>query len=135
MTRYLLDTDTLIDFSKGWEPTRSRLLQLIESGEALGVCAITIAEFYAGIPPDNRAVWEEFFAALTYWDITREAATAAGRDRYDFARKGPPITTADSLIGAVAREQHAAILTTNIGDFPMEGVAARSLRIDRGHWG
>jgi hypothetical protein len=30
MTRYLLDTMALIDFSKNWEPARSRILQMIQ---------------------------------------------------------------------------------------------------------
>jgi predicted nucleic acid-binding protein len=130
MTRYILDTDTLIDFSKGWEPTRSKLLQLIQGGDVLGVCAITIAEFYAGIPPENRLLWDEFFASLTYWGITREAAAAAGVDRYELARKGLSITTADSLIAAVAKEQHAIVLTSNTKDFPIEGLTVQSLRVD-----
>lgn len=128
MARYLLDTDSLIDFSKGWEPTRSKFLQLIEGGDELGVCAINIAEFYSGIPPESRSLWDEFFAALGYWIITREAAADAGMDRYGLARGGQLITTADSLIAAVAKEQHAIVLTSNTKDFPVEGVVVQSLR-------
>ena len=134
MTRFILDTDTLIDFSKGWEPTRSRFLELIDAGDVLGICAITIAEFYAGIPSETRPLWDEFFSSLAYWGISREAAVAAGVDRYEFGRKGQPITTADSLIAAVARAQHAIILTSNAKDFPMQTVSVRSLR-DEGQAG
>ena len=47
MTRFLLDTDTLIDFSKGREPTPTRILQLLQAGDMLGVCAINTAELYS----------------------------------------------------------------------------------------
>ena len=37
MTRYLLDTTALIDFSKNREPARSRILHLIGTADELGV--------------------------------------------------------------------------------------------------
>ena len=40
MTRYLLDTDALIDFSKRREPASSRILSWVDEGETVGVCAI-----------------------------------------------------------------------------------------------
>src|SRR5918996_1079818 len=101
MTRYLLDTDTLIDFSKGWEPAHSNLLALIAGGDVLGVCCINVAEFYAGVPAEHRSLWDEFFASVAYWDVSRLAAIAAGVDRYAFNRQGRRLTTADSLIAAV----------------------------------
>jgi len=37
MTRYLLDTDALIDFSKGAEPATSLILSWIDGSEVVGV--------------------------------------------------------------------------------------------------
>ncbi len=128
MTRYLLDTDTLIDFSKGREPTRSRILHMIDSGDVLGVCAINVSEFYSGVPEKNRSVWDELFGSLTYWDISRQAAAAAGRDRFTAARKGIALATADALVAAVAREHNATILTSNLKDYAIESISILSLR-------
>jgi predicted nucleic acid-binding protein len=128
MTRYLLDTDTLIDFSKGREPTRSRVLEMIDAGDVLGVCAVNVAEFYAGLPREHRDVWDDFFASLTYWDISKDAASRAGADRYQLGRSGKSVTTTDALVAAFAREQGATIITSNIKDYPMEDVTAVSLR-------
>jgi tRNA(fMet)-specific endonuclease VapC len=128
MTRYLLDTDTLIDFSKGREPTRSRILHMIDAGDLLGVCAINVSEFYSGVPEENRLVWDELFGSLTYWDISRQAATAAGRDRFTAARKGHTLATADALVAAVARENKATILTSNVKDYANAGNNVLSLR-------
>jgi predicted nucleic acid-binding protein len=128
VTRYLLDTTTLIDFSKGREPVRSRVLALIDAGEDVGVCAVNVAEFYSGLPADARPVWDEFFAALVYWDISRSAAAHAGQDRYDLARQGRPLSTADALIAAVAREQAATLVTDNVKDYPVDGLSIISLR-------
>jgi predicted nucleic acid-binding protein len=127
MTRYLLDTSALIDFSKNWEPARSRILQMIQQGDDLGVCAINVSEFYSGIQPDERESWDEFFEALAYWPISRDAARQAGVWRYEYARRGQTLTTTDSLIGAVAMERGAVVLTNNVKHFPMSAVGIQPL--------
>ena len=55
MTRYLLDTDALISYSKGRQPAVSRITQLIDQGDELGVCAVNVAEFFAGLAPGPPA--------------------------------------------------------------------------------
>src|SRR5581483_2206003 len=88
VSRYLLETDALIDFSKGREPATSRILQLIEQGDELGVCAVNVAEFFAGLPPSDRPYWQRVFSTLAYWEVSIAAAWHAGEWRYDFARRG-----------------------------------------------
>ena len=127
MTRYLVDTTALIDFSKGRDPARTRLLEMIEAGDDLGVSAVNVAEFYTGIPADKRAVWDEFFRSLAYWEITRAAAVHAGLQRYDFLRRGQTLSTTDALVAAVAWEQHATLITNNIKDYPMTDIRLVSL--------
>ena len=118
MTRYLLDTNALIDYSKGREPAFSRINVMIASREELGVCAINITEFYAGLRPDERFDGEDFLTSLRYWDISREAAIRAGEDRYYFARRRQMLSTTDTMIAAVAREYNAIIVTDNVKDYP-----------------
>jgi predicted nucleic acid-binding protein len=127
MTRYLLDTTALVDFSKNWEPARTRILRMIQQGDDLGVCPINVAEFYAGLEPGERELWDEFFEALAYWSISREAARRAGVWRYEYARRGQTLTTADTLIAAVAVEQGAIVLTNNVRHYPMPEVQVQSL--------
>jgi predicted nucleic acid-binding protein len=128
MSKYLLDTDTLIDFSKGREPLRSRMLVLIGEGHELAICPINEAEFYAGLAPEKRLQSEEFFLALTYWPISQAAARAAGIVRYDFARSGKTLTITDCLVAAVAIEEGAIIMTSNTDDYPQPDVTTLSLR-------
>lgn len=128
MTRYILDTIALIDFSKSREPTRSRIFLMIEAGDELGVCAVNVAEFYAGLPVIERPQWDEFFSALRYWGITQEAARQAGMWRFEFRRRGNFLTTTDMLIAAVAQERGAVILTDNITDYPIDEVRVLPLK-------
>src|SRR5947209_15601514 len=98
MTRYLLDTDALIDFSKGVEPAASLILSWIDGTDTVAVCPITIAEFFAGLSSKQTGEWEPFVAALDYWDISREAAMRAGQERFKLARTGRSVTTTDMLL-------------------------------------
>ena len=125
---YLIDTSTLIDFSKGITSVVHALTKLLKEGEEVGVCPINITEFYSGISPKEYDVWDDFFEPLTYWEISRSAAKKAGEYRYEFARKGKKLSTADTLIAAVARQYHATIITTDIKDYPMKDIRLLSLR-------
>jgi predicted nucleic acid-binding protein len=127
MTRFLLDTDALIDFSKRREPASSRILSWIDAGETVGVCAITVAEFAAGLSTERLGEWEEFLTSLTYGEIGPQSAMRAGQDRYFFARQGKAISITDCLIAAVARQQQAFVVTGNVKHYPMDGVRVSSL--------
>ncbi|MBI4318184.1 MAG: PIN domain-containing protein [Chloroflexi bacterium] len=128
MTRYLLDTTALIDFSKGHEPASSRIMRMIEGGDEVGVCAVVVAEFYAGLSPEQRSTWEEFINALRFWEESRDAAKQAGAWRFAFGRKGTPLSTTDLLVAAVAQEKGAVVVTNNVKDYPMKEVEVLPLK-------
>lgn len=127
MTLYLLDTDALIDFSKRREPAYARVLAWIDAAEAVGVCAITVAEFSTGLSAADLEAWHAFLTSLLYWDISPAAAMRAGQDRRTFARQGRSLSTTDCLVAAVAREQGAFVVTGNVKDYPMVDVQVFSL--------
>jgi len=128
MSRYLLDTDTLIDFSKAIEPVTTRILAWIDSTDVVAVCAISVAEFYSGLRVGEADKAERLVNSLPYIDISRTAAERAGRDRHALARRGFTITTTDALLAAAAREYHATLVTSNVRDFPMDDVSVMSIR-------
>jgi predicted nucleic acid-binding protein len=126
--RYLLDTTALIDFSKGFEPSRSNILELIDQGLPLAVCAVTVAEFFTGLALGERQEWREFFATLLYWDIGTQAAIQAGIWRFDFSRQGIQLATTDALVAATAWEHRATLITNNLKHYPMPGIQLMSAR-------
>ncbi len=125
---YLLDTTALIDISKGFEPARSKIRNMISSGDQLAVCAISVAEFATGLQPSQRDEWRDFLGNLLYWDISREAAFQAGIWRYDFGRRGVQLSTTDALIAATAWQHQATIITNNARHYPMSEVRLMSAR-------
>ena len=128
MNVYLSDTDTLIDFSKDFYPTKTRLLSIFEKKDIVGISSINIAEFYTGVPPKQHEQWKEFLEMFTYWNISKETALQAGIYRNHFLRKGKQLTVTDALVAAVAKEHGATIITTNFKDYPMKDVNLLSLR-------
>jgi predicted nucleic acid-binding protein len=53
--KYLLDTDTLIDFLQDRGATRKRITALIDADEEVAVCAITVAEVFSGLSEKNAS--------------------------------------------------------------------------------
>jgi tRNA(fMet)-specific endonuclease VapC len=128
VTQYLLDTDALIDFSKGTQPASSWILSWIDDGESVAVCGISVAEFYSGLTEAVEEGWQRFFASVQYLDITPAAAMRAGRYRYRSRLAGNNITTTDALMAAVASEYGATLVTGNVKHFPMEDLIILSIR-------
>lgn len=128
MTRYLLDTSTLVDLSKGLPSVRDGYRALEAGEEEIGVCAVVAAEFFSGIPLAQRDDWETFVRALRFWPASIDAAMKAGVDRFDLARHGRRVSATDALIAAVALEVGAIVVTDNARDFLALGVDMRSFR-------
>ncbi len=124
----MLDTSVLIDMSKSFGTATATIRGWIGSHDEVGVCAIQIAEFYRGLSPVERPIWEAFFAELHVWEVTTKAARHAGIVQYDFDRQGKSIGTSDSIIAAVASANGAILVTNNVRDFPMADVELLTLR-------
>lgn len=119
MSRYLLDTNILIDLSNNILPVSAVVDKWFVSGEEIGISPIQITEFYAGVRPEELGAAALFLEPFHLWEITHSAARAAGIDRYAFARRGRQISLADATTAAVARFYDAILVTNNIKDFPM----------------
>jgi predicted nucleic acid-binding protein len=125
--RLLLDTTVLIDLSKNFGDVLTALNALVASGGILGVCAISVAEFLAGVPVPQRGRWERWIADFEYWDISREAAVLAGVFRFDLALQGRTLQIPDVLMAATAVVTGSILVTNNIKDYPMPNL--RLLRL------
>lgn len=121
--RFLLDTTVLIDVSKEVEPIASHVHGWLSGPDEVGICGVVVAEFFAGLRPDERPPWASFIDRLAFWDVTRRIAIQAGIYRYHHARLGMTLSTTDTLIAAVAVSFGATLVTRNIKDFPMNGLS------------
>ena len=122
MTRYLLDTNGLIDYSKGVTSVAAQVKAWVAGGDEVGISVVQLAEFFSGVPTEDVRIWMLFLDAYDRWPVTDLVARRAGKYRYDFKRRGIQISTPDALIAAVARDQSAILVTRNVGDFPMTDI-------------
>ena len=94
------------------------------------MCAVNVAEFFAGVPPVDRPYWTAVLSTLTYWAISPAVARRAGELRYDFARQGhtlAAVSATDTLIAAVALEEGATLVTGNPRHYPLQGIRLLTL--------
>lgn len=126
--KYLLDTDTLIDYVKDRGNARGHINALIEADEEVALCAITVTEIYSGLSDKKRKVWDSWLLALSFWHIGFDVAVQAGTYRKAASEAGRTLSATDSLLAALARDKGAVLLTSNIKDYPMKDVRVMSPR-------
>jgi len=119
MATLLLDTSVIIDALNDREDRRLLLRGLVEQGNILACCGISVAEVYAGMRPKEEERTTAFLGSLAYFPITFPVARLAGELKRDFAKKGATLSLTDSVIAAVAVQHRVALMTDNVKDFPM----------------
>ena len=123
--RYLLDTTVLIDVSRRRPSVATWLRELLRGTDDVLVCAVSVAEFFAGIRPEERQEWQDFVAELWHCDVTKDIAILAGNLRYDLAWQGRSIHLPDALIAATALAYGAVLVTADVRDFAATGITTR----------
>ncbi len=127
MTRYLVDSDGIIDYLNGFAPAVELLQRLNREGDIPCSCDVVLAEVYAGLHPDEQARAEQLLLALEFLPTSPEAARQAGAWKYRYVRQGTTLAITDCLVAAVAAEHDAVVLTRNTRDYPMPEVRTVSL--------
>ncbi len=127
MTRYLLDANELINFARAKQPFASRVQEMLDSSDEIGVSPVCVAEFFSNLHENRRQRWVALLRDLEFWPATFEDGVAAGIYRYQAARAGRPLSTPDTLIAATARRVGAIVVTENLKDFPMDDIRVVSL--------
>lgn len=127
MSRYLIDSDAIIDYLKGIASSIQLLQSLLRDGHTLATSDIVLAEVYAGLLPHERAAGERLLESLAFLSTSRQAARQAGDWRYAYSRRGTQVSLTDALIAATAQEHGAVVVTGNLRDYPMPDVTVQPL--------
>ena len=128
---YLLNTTVIIGYLRGHAEVRARLHALAEQQHELAVCAISVAEVFAGLRDEDREATALFLSTLAYFDVPFDIARASGELQYAFARRGQTLKLTDVLIGASALARDAILLTDNVKDFALPGLQVERLPSSR----
>lgn len=119
MTSFIVDTDVLIDFLRGYAPAVDWMR---ECRNRPMVSVISVAELRAGMRAGEKSALETLVGALVVIHVDEQIAARAGDLRREF---GPSHGTglADALIAASAIMNEARLVTLNVRHYPMiEGV-------------
>jgi tRNA(fMet)-specific endonuclease VapC len=113
----IADTDVLIDYLNGQEPSASHVALEIEHG-ALRTTAVTRFELLAGVKSTRQeTLVRGVLDAVPAWPLDAEAADRAAEVRHALEKKGTPIGMGDSLIAGIVLATRGVLLTRNVEHF------------------
>jgi len=115
----LLDTCVIIDALLRRRGRWELLRNLQGEGHSFACCAITIAEVYSGMRPEEARATSELFDNLWYVVTSRAAARNAGVLRAKWRQHGKTLSLSDAMIAALALAENLTLATDNVKDFPM----------------
>ena len=121
MTRYLLDSDVVIEFFKGVAPALDFMSDLYRQGDTICTCAVVMAEVYSGFRPFELQQGDVLLRSMRFLTASPEVGRQAGLWRYEFARQGLQLAATDCLIAATAHRHRATLITGNTRHYPMPG--------------
>ena len=119
MPPFLLDTNIIVDLLRRRPETRLLVENLLDQGQPLASCPITITEVYAGMRAHEEKTTRAFMASLVFLPVTSEIAEQAGYLKARYARRGKVLSLQDATVAAVSIAHGCTLVTENIKDFPM----------------
>jgi predicted nucleic acid-binding protein len=113
---YLLDTDVLVDFFRGY----AQAINFVnEHSFRIILSSIVIAELYAGVKGDKEySTLENFVSLFNVIPVTPEVAKIGGLYKRDFG-KSHGVGLADAIIAATCDAENAELKTLNTKHYPM----------------
>jgi predicted nucleic acid-binding protein len=124
--RFLLDSTLLIDHANGDAAAMTLITALFEEGHELFTCDVVTCEALSKGEADDLRHIGALLDALEYVSTPPAAARAAGESRRIRHVGGNHRSLGDALVGALAHELDATVVTRNRPDFERQGVSTRT---------
>jgi predicted nucleic acid-binding protein len=119
---YLVDSDAVIDYLKGFDSSVVFLSRLANDDNDLCTCSVVIAEVFSGLALQEQAPARGLLDSYRFLSTSEAAARQAGEWRFQFRTRGVTLSTTDMLLAATALEHGSAVITGNLAHFPMSDV-------------
>jgi tRNA(fMet)-specific endonuclease VapC len=119
--KVMLDTNTCIAIIKRKPPQVLKRFNAYKVGK-IGISSVTLAKLEFGVAKiqyieNNQVALDEFVLPLEIANFDRDVARIYGRVRAMLEKKGTPIGSLDTMIGAHALAQGATLATNNTKEF------------------
>ncbi len=128
MKTYLLDSDVIISYLRGYEEPVGFVNRLLEDGASLACCPVNVVEIHAGMREKERDITEELINSLRFFPIDLETARLAGDIIRSYRSEGVTMALADAMVAAVAMQNNLVLATYNEKHYPMTDLAVVSPR-------
>ena len=119
MNPFLLDTNIIVNVLRRRDDAHLLIENLLNQGQPLASCPITITEIYAGMRPHEEKATRAFMKSLVFLPVSAEIAEQAGHLKRRYAKRGKVLSVQDATIAAVSIAYGCTLVTENIKDFPM----------------
>jgi predicted nucleic acid-binding protein len=119
MKPLLLDTNIIVDALRRRNERHLFVEDILNQGQPLASCPITLTEIYAGMRPSEEKPTRAFMRSLLFLAITEDIAEQAGRLKAQYAKRGRAISFQDASIAAVCITYGCTLVTENTKDLPM----------------
>lgn len=117
-SRFLVDSDVLIDHLRGYQAARDFMNALLLDGATVHFSVISEAEIFSNVRPGEKRKIESLFDSLERLPIDGPIARQAGQYRSAF-RSSYRLALPDTLIAATALIHDAVLVTRNVRHYPM----------------
>ncbi|MEE8429617.1 MAG: type II toxin-antitoxin system VapC family toxin [Candidatus Desulfatibia sp.] len=113
---FLLDTDVLVDFLRGY----SKAVAFVNAQSSrIILSSIVVAELYAGVKGDTeQAALDNFVYLFRVVPVSADIAKAGGLYKRDYS-KSHGVGLADAILAATAEAENAVLKTLNTKHYPM----------------
>jgi len=120
--KYLLDTDVLVAYLRGYTQTVDLLKVLARNGALFSLSVVTVVEIEAGVRSSERAKTGELLDNLEIHPLDVSTAHLAGSFLRQHRQKGVSLSLADVVVAATAVAKNLILLTYNQRHYPMREV-------------
>jgi tRNA(fMet)-specific endonuclease VapC len=117
--KYLLDTDVLVAYLRGYTETVDLLKAFARNGAAFSLSVVTVVEIESGVRSSEKAKTRELLDNLEIHPLDASTAYLAGSFLRQHRQKGVSLSLADVVIAATAVAKDLILFTYNQRHYPM----------------
>ncbi len=121
MSKYILDTDVIIEWLRNNNEVVEKIKELFKAGAIITWTPVSVAEIYAGIRNGEEGIVSELFLALEVLSLESEVGKKAGGYLKNYS-KSHGLEIADALIAGSAYHYKMKLWTFNKKHYPMEDI-------------
>lgn len=122
MALILLDSDVIIAWLRGYAPYHDLIPDLLDRGDTLAWCPVSVAEIFAGVRRSEESQVDNLFLLFECLSISPEIGKRAGRFLNLYAGSHG-MELGDALIAATAVSTGIPLWTLNRKHYPMREIS------------